>query len=355
MVSGHHKLDLSLLRRRHNPSTASSSSLSPTIPTLESPATFQALPVRTVSETTMIQRNKLDRLTARPPVSIEETDDDGSMAPKLSRGVSADPASVDVVCKNVEEEPVRLTKSQYFEDIFNTRGRELPPRDRIGQDSVIVVEIKLSKMVEDDASLASMISSRLAHIYQKPESSMMVTVQQDACIRFGLLKGPAYLLKVYALPHLIASITNLRNTIFIQSALRDLLQIEPNRGVVLYLPVPEENFATNGTTYMGEIARHERRTDDDDPGILRNISRSLSRRLKSSSTHSTPHSEATTSSWNPDADAQPSTCRRAKDSLTSDGSHEAEASNQGTVKEPKSLRHFLSRRVHNPYGAIGDK
>ncbi|KAE8373833.1 hypothetical protein BDV26DRAFT_271097 [Aspergillus bertholletiae] len=141
----------------------------------------------------------------------------------------------------------------------------------------------------------------------------------------------------------------------IQSALRGLLQIEPNRGVILYLPVPEENFATNGVTYMGEIARYERRNGDDDPGILRNISRGLSRRLKSSGTHSAPRSEETTSSWDPETDTQMPTSARGKDSLYKEGSRYVEASSQGNIRGSKSLRNFLSRRVQNPTGESGDK
>ncbi|KAF7592294.1 hypothetical protein BBP40_000425 [Aspergillus hancockii] len=232
-----------------------------------------------ISEAMMAQRDKLEKSPARPSMFIEERDDDETISPNLARGLSADPTSVDVVGKSFEEEPMRQTKSQYFEDIFNTRGRELSPKT---QDfSVIVAELKLSKKVKDEESLASMISSRLAHIYQKPESSLMVTIQHDVCLRFGISQCPAYLMKVYALPYSIAPITNLRCTILIQSALRELLQIEPNRGVVLYFPVPEENFATNNVTYMDEPPHHARRTEDEDPSILRNISRSLSRRLKS--------------------------------------------------------------------------
>ncbi|KAE8419233.1 MIF domain protein [Aspergillus pseudocaelatus] len=355
MVSGQQKLDLSLLRRRHDPSATSSASFSPTVPTLESPVSFQALAVRAISDTTMAQRNKLDRPPAKPSMFIEETDDDDSMAPKSNHGTPADPKSVDAIHKSVEEEPMRRAKSQYFDDFFSTRGRELSLRDRLSQRSVIVAELKLSKTVTDDKALALAISSRLAQIYQKDESSMMVTIQQDVCIRFGISKDPAYLLKVYALPCLIASITNLRCTGMIQSALRGLLQIEPNHGVVLYLPVPEENFGTNGVTYMGEIARYERRTDDDDPGILRNISRGLSRRLKSSSTQSAPRSEATTSSWGPETDTQMSISARGNDSLHSEGSREVEASSQGNIRGSKSLRHFLSRRVQNPTGGVDDK
>jgi hypothetical protein len=161
-------------------------------------------------------------------------------------------------------------------------------------------------------------------------------------------------MKVYALPYSIAPITNLRCTILIQSALRELLQIEPSRGVVLYLPVPEENLATNNVTYTGELPRHTRRTEDEDPGILRNISRSLSRRLKSNSTHSAPLSEATTSSWNPEVEVQQLTSAKGKNSLSSDVSREGEESSQGNDRGSKILRHFLSRRKHDPHGAIRD-
>ena len=147
MVAGQQKLDLSLLRRRHDPSATSSASLSPTVPSLESPVSFQALAARAVSDTTMVQRNKLNRPPARPSMFIEETDDDDSMAPKSNHGAPADPKSVDVIRKSVEEEPMRRAKSQCFDDFFSTRGRELSLRDRLSQKSVIVAELKLSKTV----------------------------------------------------------------------------------------------------------------------------------------------------------------------------------------------------------------
>ncbi|KAB8238421.1 hypothetical protein ETB97_010137 [Aspergillus alliaceus] len=349
MTPGHHKLDLSLLRRRHNPSAASSTSLSPTVPILESPVTFRAMSAGAFSEATMAQRSKLDKLPPRPPMFMEETDEDDSVAPNLTRRSSPDPASLEVVRKSVGEEPMRQTKLQYYEDTFGTRRRD--PRDRVALDSVIVAEIKISNMVLDDEPLASMIASRLAQAYQKPEGSMMVTVQQNACIHFGISKDPAYVLKVYAVPCLIATIINLRCTIMIQSALRDLLQIESNRGVVLYLPVPEENFATDGVTYASQTTRYDQRSENDDSGILRSISRSLSRRLKSNSAQSAALSEATTSSWNPEANIRPSTSARGKGTPTDDGSQMGEGSSQSNAKKYKSLRHFLSHRVSHPHGA----
>lgn len=112
---------------------------------------------------------------------------------------------------------------------------------------------------------------------------MLVTIQQDACLLFGNPSVPAYLLKVYALPSFIQPVTNLRNTKLIQAALQELLGIAPDRGVVIYTSVSEDNLATNGVTARGEISRLERQDQAESAGIFKTIGRSMSRRLKSGS------------------------------------------------------------------------
>ena len=134
--------------------------------------------------------------------------------------------------------------------------------------------------------LAYDIAFRLARIYQRPMSSIMVSTEQDACLFFHA-SLPAYLLKIYALPSFIAPVTNKRNINFIQAALLELLHISPDHGVVIFLPVPEENLGINGTTTRGEISRLEQ---GDSPNIFKTLSRSMSRRLKSSSGNSAPMS-----------------------------------------------------------------
>lgn len=114
-------------------------------------------------------------------------------------------------------------------------------------------------------------------------------VQQNVSIIFGNASHPSYLLKIYALPSAIGPVTNIRNTGLIQTALQELLGIPPDHGTVLFLPVPEENLATNGSTAQGAISRLER-TETDSPGLIKSISRGMSRRLKSSSGNSGPFS-----------------------------------------------------------------
>lgn len=115
---------------------------------------------------------------------------------------------------------------------------------------------------------------------------MLVTIDQNANILFGTTADPAYLLKVSALSSLIAPLTNLRNTSLIQSIIQDLFGIPPSKGVIIFTPLSEDNLATNGSTAREEIDRLER--SGHSPSIFKSISRSMSRRVKSSSENSAP-------------------------------------------------------------------
>ncbi|PTU22825.1 hypothetical protein P175DRAFT_0499362, partial [Aspergillus ochraceoroseus IBT 24754] len=185
--------------------------------------------------------------------------------------------------------------------------------------------------------------SRMAQIYQKSESFMVVTVQQDACLRFGHSTLPAYSMKVFALPYLIAPITNLRSTILIQAAIQEILHISPSRGVILYIPIAEENMATNNTTMMGEIARLERETHGQETGVLKSLSRTMSRRMKSTSSQSRPLSVATTSSWTVESDSQEAKRDMPTGSEGTNASKEGSAARSGRAS--RRLHQFISRRV----------
>lgn len=110
----------------------------------------------------------------------------------------------------------------------------------------------------------------------------MVTVQQDTCVLFGSNNTlSAYLLTIYALPAFIAPVSNVRSTALIQKTLEEILGIPPNLGVIIFIPIPEENLATNGMTIRSEISIIER--NQYSPSIFRSISRGMSRRLKNRS------------------------------------------------------------------------
>lgn len=211
-------------------------------------------------------------------------------------------------------------------------------------------------MRADEFQLLSDTSSLFAQVYHRPENSILITIEQNACLLFGSSPAPAYLLTVSALPCLIAPITNLRNTILIQQALHELLRIPPNRGVIRFNSVSEENFATNGVTVMGEIEQLEQNAREENPGILKTISRSMSRKLKSSSSNSMSLSltTTTTSSFPLIAEAHEPPMSTGIATGRSSGVTDAEGGNKSrTVKKTRSVRNFVARRL-SELGSMGD-
>ncbi|CAG8908630.1 unnamed protein product [Penicillium egyptiacum] len=191
--------------------------------------------------------------------------------------------------KSVDDSPLTKVKKLYYEDAFTARGSHNSPKDRVTHESVVVVELKTNTKAKDDTpKLLSDFAHFLAQVYQRPETSMLVTIDQNADLLFGNTSGSAYLLKITALSSLIGPLTNLRNTGLIQSTIQEMFGIAPDKGVVIYTPVSEDNVATNGTTARSEIDRLERIGSSNSPSIFKSISRSMSRRMKSSSGNSAP-------------------------------------------------------------------
>lgn len=182
----------------------------------------------------------------------------------------------------------------------------------------------------------------------------MVAFQQDTRVVYGSNTTlPAYLLTIYALPSLIAPVTNLRNTSLIQNALQDLLGIPPNLGVVIYIPVPEDNFATNGMTVRNEISRLER-NDEDSPNLFKTISRTMSRRLKSNSGQSAPLSVpstagATSPTSNPRTDQL-----QSPETMQSGWQLIGEEKGQG-LRKRESFRTLVRRRLMDKIKEIENK
>ncbi|KAI9044017.1 uncharacterized protein KD926_002397 [Aspergillus affinis] len=318
------KLDFSRMKKHNHSSTSSASS--PIVPVLETPAAFS---VQSVSPGPAgKQKAYFGRPHVRPSVFVENIEDDEVNA-SAAQGHSLE-SKKGLANADCEEESISREKTRYFEEIFSIRNPLTSTKSRTNQEDIIVVEIKLRTRVKNDEEFARLVASRMASIYQKSESQFMINIQQDSYLYMGTPRFPAYLIKIFALPQLIGPVTNLRCTILIQGLLQEVALIGPNRGVVLFYPILEENFATNGATMMGEIPRLDRHSSEEqDQGIFRSITRSLSR-LKSSSTHSAPASEATTSSWTGVIEHQ-----REKSTLRDDTSEE---------ETSRSVRKSRSRR-----------
>jgi hypothetical protein len=128
----------------------------------------------------------------------------------------------------------------------------------------------VTKVIETVAQL----SGHLAQIYQRPQNCMVLNLDHGCNLMIGTAVEPAYLMTVSALPFVIAPITNIRNTVLIQTAVHDILHIPPNRGVIKYIPITDHNLATNGFTAKAEIERLEMEELAHAPSLGRSITRS---------------------------------------------------------------------------------
>lgn len=135
-------------RRHHTYSPTSSTSLSPTDPVLEAPITFQALAARIVPDVSLRKKKKERKGLVMPPMFSEERDDDeDTPPPKLVKVCSADVKAENAGRKIGEEAQACKSKTQYFDDIFNSRGPQHTPTTLVTHESIVVIEIKINTKV----------------------------------------------------------------------------------------------------------------------------------------------------------------------------------------------------------------
>jgi hypothetical protein len=85
----------------------------------------------------------------------------------------------------------------------------------------------------------------------------MINVDHSSCLALAGTFEPCYILTLSALPSQMQATTNKRNAALIQSFMADILSVPPERGIIKFTPIPEENYAFNGNTLLGEIERLE--------------------------------------------------------------------------------------------------
>ncbi|KAH7349441.1 Tautomerase/MIF superfamily [Plectosphaerella cucumerina] len=174
------------------------------------------------------------------------------------------------------------SRSTYFEDVFQA-GREVSPaKDRVRSEAIVMAEVRTNVIVRalllplppslahtlqirDEFSFITDLSYQLSIRYQRPVSSVIVTLQHGACMLYGGTFDPAYVMSVFALPSEIAPTRNRRNAALMQKHMEESLGVAPARGFLRFVAIPEDNAARNGKTVAGEIA--ERSGKDGPDGI----------------------------------------------------------------------------------------
>jgi hypothetical protein len=177
-------------------------------------------------------------------------------------------------------------RTQYYEDQFSYKDDwASSARERVTKDSPIIAELRTNVIIKDEYTLVTDLSHHLSTRYQRPESSIMITVNHSACLLLGGSFEPTYILAITALPTQVQPATNKRNASLIQTFMTETLGVQPDRGIIKFASIPEENLAVNGTTILGDIERLEREQSEDSAlkrAMTKSSKRSIVTKAKSS-------------------------------------------------------------------------
>ncbi|GAB7353152.1 hypothetical protein MBLNU459_g3686t1 [Dothideomycetes sp. NU459] len=182
-----------------------------------------------------------------------------------SYGMLADRKSMNGLKANGVSRDESRRRTQFFEEQFQYKDNSFgSARERIEKDSPVIAELRTNVIVKDEFTLVTDMSYHLSTRYSRSESSIMINVDHSACLLLAGSFEPAYILTISALPSQLQPTTNKRNAALIQSFMADILSVPPERGILRFKPIPEENLATNGATVLGEMERVEKQRAEDD-------------------------------------------------------------------------------------------
>lgn len=166
-------------------------------------------------------------------------------------------------------------RHQYFEDQFAYKDDATSSaRDRVSKDAPIIADISTNVIIKDEYTLVNDLLHQLSLRYQRPESSIMISVKHSACLMMGGSFDPTYILTITALPVSVQPTLNKRNAALLQKFMTETIGVHADRGVVKFISIAEDNLAIGGNTLLGEIERLERQQLGDGTGLVRALTKS---------------------------------------------------------------------------------
>ncbi|MCJ1434208.1 hypothetical protein MMC27_003575 [Xylographa pallens] len=172
---------------------------------------------------------------------------------KPSRGIQRDVFPMRIDQRSPERALRTKQKSEFYGDAFAYRESLTSAQDRLARKSTIIVEIKTNVIVEDEHFFMCEFSGHVAQRFQRSPDSVVLTLDHSACLIYGGTFDPAYILTITALPPYVQATTNKRNATLMQAFLAEILKVPEHRGIIRFVPVSEDNFATGGMTITSEI------------------------------------------------------------------------------------------------------
>ncbi|KAI1419823.1 Tautomerase/MIF [Xylaria sp. FL1777] len=170
---------------------------------------------------------------------------------------------------------VSRKKNAYFESEFAgpDRGDDLA-KTRILNEATVTAELKTNVIIRDEFAFITDLAYHLSNRYQRPISSIIITLHHGICMLFGGTFEPACTLAIHAPPVLLQPATNRRNAILIQRHLHESLGVVSTRSYIRFMATPEENVAIGGKTLAAEVEGLSRDNSDRKSGVFRKPSKS---------------------------------------------------------------------------------
>lgn len=191
--------------------------------------------------------------------------------------------------KTPEQKILAKRKSQYYNEIFAHREPIASARERVLKESPVVADLKTNVIVryalvrlttfadlsqiQDEFTLITELSSFLSTRFQRPESSIIVSLSHSCCMLYGGTFDPAYTLTITALGSQLQPVTNKRNAALLAKHIDEGMGVDPKRGVIKFLASTEDNLAVDGKTMTLEIEELERETAENNSSLHRSLSR----------------------------------------------------------------------------------
>ncbi|KLU87612.1 MIF domain-containing protein [Magnaporthiopsis poae ATCC 64411] len=242
---------------------------------------------QTATKTQKGSHKKQSNMVSARPQSTNLVDGDYRMLRDIDRPPPGDPSTRNRASQGQVDMAKR--RSTYFEDQFASTKKEKNAvasslSERVRSEAIVMAEVKTNVILSDEFTFITELSYNLSLRFQRPVSSIVVSIQHGTCMMFGGTFEPAYTMTILALPSQVQPTTNKRNAVLIQSHMEEVLGVAPARGLLRFVPMPEENVAVNGKTILTEITELAKEAgveliDDEESSANKRRSRMLRNRL----------------------------------------------------------------------------
>ncbi|KAF4340933.1 macrophage migration inhibitory factor [Fusarium beomiforme] len=144
----------------------------------------------------------------------------------------------------------------FFEEAFGSRHGQVPG-DRIRNESPVLAEIKTNVIIEDEFTFITELSEYLSLRYNRPASSIVITLQHGICIQFGGSSDPCYTMRIEALARDVQMSTNKRNTALFQTHMEQALRIPPSKGFLSFGLSPKTALGGKNVENLSELQEED--------------------------------------------------------------------------------------------------